>query len=121
MEQAAQEELNQAAPNSATSSPRTRVQQETGAKAELAAQPKAPACPPQEEQPGSKRQKEDLPAPKAPPKQFGAVDEPQEEEGGDQRPEAAKKAKPTAPSRRTANHEPGELVRSFASCEDAAP
>ena len=102
-----QEELDQAAPNSAASSPRTRVQRESGATAEPAAQPKAPACPPQEEQPGSKRQKEDLPEPKAPPKQFGVVDEPQEEEGGDQRPEAAKKAKPTAPpaEMRTKNQE----------------
>ena len=55
----------------------------------------------------SKRQKEDLPKPKAPPKQLGAVDEPQDEEGGDQRPEAAKKAKPTAPpaEMRTKNQE----------------
>ena len=56
-ELATQEERDQAAPNSATSSPRTRVQRESGATAEPAAQPKDPACPPQEEQPGSKRQK----------------------------------------------------------------
>ena len=106
-ELATQEEFDQAAPNSAASSPRTRVQRESGATAEPAAQRKAPACPPQEEQPGSKRQKEDLPEPKAPPKQLRAVDEPQEEEGGDQRPEAAKKAKPTAPPAelRTKNQE----------------
>ena len=97
MEQAAQEELDQAAPNSATSSPRTRMQQEIGAKVEPAAQPKVPDCLPQEEQPGSKRQKADPPEPKPPPKQVVAVEEPQEEEGGDQSPEAAKKARPTAP------------------------
>ena len=97
MEQAAQEEFDQATPNSAASSPRTRVQQEIGATVEPAAQPKAPACPSQEEQPGSKRQKSNPPEPKPPPKQLVAVEEPQEEEGGDQRPEAAKKAKPTAP------------------------
>ena len=39
----------------------------------------------------------EFPEPKAPPKQLGAVGEQREEEGGDQRPEAPKKAKPTAP------------------------
>ena len=97
LEQGAQEELDQAAPNSLASSPRTRVQQEIGAKVEPAAQPKAPACLPQEEQPGSKRQKAYPPEPKPPPKQLVVVEKPQEEEGGDQIPEVVKKAKPTAP------------------------
>ena len=97
LEQDAQEELDQAAPISATSSPRIHaLQQEIVAKLEPTAQPKAPACPPQEEQPGSKRQKADPPEPKPPPKQLLFAEETQEEEGGDQRPEAAKKAKPTS-------------------------
>ena len=90
-------------------------------------QPKATGCPPKEEQPESKRQKAapakivcsgtertdypqtspkegrsaESPEPKGPPKLFGPPVDPKEEEGSDQRPEAAKKAKPMAP--------PGEL------------
>ena len=121
------EELDQSVSKSAASSPRTKVHQESEAVADPAAQPKAPACPPQEEQPGSKMQKatmvqtlcpsigstdlhQNLPAagrsaefpdPKGPPKQQGLPEDSKEKEGGDQRPEAAKKAKPMAP--------PGEM------------
>ena len=114
------EELDQAVSKSASSSPRAKMHQERKVAADPAAQPKAPACPPQEEPPGSKRQKTtmvetlcsstgsadfhqtlpaagrsaEFPEPKGPPKQQGLPDDSEEEEGGDQRPEAAKKAKP---------------------------
>ena len=120
---ALEEELDQATPKSPTSTPRGRKQQEGDAATASAAEPKATGCPLKEEQPESKRQKatpvkiEDLdperndfshglpkesrssasPEPTGPPKPLTLTGDQKEEEGGEQRPEAAKKAKPTSP------------------------